>query len=62
VPAGILRAQGQNTIAITAWGLDTHAGLGWVQLVSLGIYASSLQVHNVDAPGYDPRLYSDATG
>jgi beta-galactosidase len=57
VPAGILRAQGQNTIGIAAWGLDTHAGLGSVQLVSLGTYASSLQVHNVNAPGYNPRLY-----
>ena len=59
VPAGILRGQGQNTIAIAAWGLDNHAGLGSVRLVSLGTYASSLQVHNVNAPGYSPRLYSD---
>ena len=31
--------------------------LGSVQLVSLGTYASRLQVHNVNAPGYNPRLY-----
>lgn len=53
VPAGILRGQGQNTIAIAAWGIDTNGGLGRVSLQSLGTYASSLEVPDVASPGYN---------
>ncbi|MGI5228121.1 glycoside hydrolase family 35 protein [Actinoallomurus sp. CA-142502] len=39
VPAGILRTDGENTIAIAAWGLDGSGGLGDVSLVREGDYA-----------------------
>lgn len=39
VPAGILRTDGENTVAIAAWGLDGSGGLGDVSLVREGDYA-----------------------
>ncbi|GHF70925.1 beta-galactosidase [Amycolatopsis bartoniae] len=36
LPNGILRTDGQNTIAIASWGADDTGGLGAVSLVNLG--------------------------
>jgi beta-galactosidase len=41
VPAGILRPNGRNTIAIAGWGLDPGSGLGRVSLVQLGNLATT---------------------
>jgi beta-galactosidase GanA len=58
VPNGILRADGQNTIAIAVWSEDgTTGGLGKVSLERYANLASSLRVHDVAAPRYDPRRY-----
>jgi len=58
VPPGILHPRGDNTIAIAAWGLDDAAGLGTVELTSLGTYATGLRIGDVTSPGYDPRRYA----
>ncbi|HKT05416.1 MAG TPA: beta-galactosidase [Rugosimonospora sp.] len=60
VPAGILRSDGRNTIAIAVWGTDAGGGLGSVSLESYGSEASPLRVADVDGPGYDPRVYPPA--
>jgi beta-galactosidase GanA len=58
VPAGILRDDGQNTIAIADWSLDeTTGGLDSVSLVAAGNQASPLQVRPVASPGYDAAVY-----
>jgi hypothetical protein len=59
LPSGILREHGHNTLAIAvttdnAGGGDTGGGLGAVKLVNLGTAASSLVVHDVDSPAFDP--------
>jgi hypothetical protein len=58
VPAGILRDDGQNTIAIADWSLDeTTGGLDSVSLAAAGNQASSLKVDQVVSPGYDAAVY-----
>ena len=53
VPPGILRARGQNTLAIAVWNEDASSGgLGRVSLEGYGNYATSLRVRDVDSPGY----------
>jgi beta-galactosidase GanA len=62
VPAGILNPDGQNTIAIADWGLDsTTGGLDQVSLVAIGNQATSLRVPAVASPGYNPRVYGPPT-
>ena len=59
IPNGILRTNGDNTIAIAVWNLDgSSGGLGSVSLTDYGSYASSLQVGTVASPGYDPHRYA----
>lgn len=58
IPNGILKPNGNNTIAIAVWNTDaTTGGLGTVSLESFGSYASPLQVATVDSPRYDHATY-----
>jgi beta-galactosidase GanA len=57
VPAGILREDGENTIAIADWSLNSvSGGLGAVKLVALGDQAGGVAVSDVDSPGYNARV------
>jgi beta-galactosidase GanA len=47
IPAGILRPEGDNTIAIAVWSTGTGGGLGTVSLQVYGSPASPLQVGTV---------------
>jgi NPCBM/NEW2 domain/NPCBM-associated, NEW3 domain of alpha-galactosidase len=65
VPAGILRTDGVNTLAIGVWNEDdSTGGLGAVSLDRYANLASSLTVRDVRSPGYRPRRYAlaPATG
>jgi beta-galactosidase GanA len=58
VPDGILNDNGQNTIAIADWGLDTTTGgLDSVSLVSAGTQSTSLNVAPVYSPSYNAAIY-----
>jgi beta-galactosidase GanA len=58
VPAGILNDHGQNTISIADWSLDdTTGGLDKVSLVAAGTQATSLDVRQVESPGYNASVY-----
>ncbi|HEY2042042.1 MAG TPA: beta-galactosidase [Jatrophihabitans sp.] len=58
IPNGILKPNGQNTIAISVWNTDgSTGGLGTVSLQSLGSVASALQVGAVNSPGYSASTY-----
>lgn len=58
VPAGILRQDGSNTLAIAVWGLDAvGGGLQRVRLVALGNQAGGVPVRPVASPGYDAAAY-----
>ena len=62
VPAGILNDQGDNTIAIADWGLDsTTGGLDQVSLVAAGNQATSLHVQQVSSPAYNAATYGQPT-
>jgi beta-galactosidase GanA len=62
VPAGILSTDGENTIAIADWGLDsTTGGLDQVSLVAIGDQTTSLRVPPVASPGYSARVYGPPT-
>jgi Beta-galactosidase jelly roll domain len=53
VPAGILRADGRNTLAIGVWDQDASTGgLGRVTLQRYANLATSLRVSDVSSPGY----------
>ena len=54
LPSGILREHGHNTLAIAVTSEEANVGLGNVKLVDLGTAASSLVVHDVDSPAFDP--------
>jgi beta-galactosidase len=53
LPAGLLNAHGDNTIAIASWSTAQDGGLGEVSLVAQGNYRTSLHVKNVAAPDYN---------
>jgi beta-galactosidase GanA len=54
LPTGILRANGDNTIAIAGWGADSTGGLGTVDLVPYFTVAGGVEVADVPSPAYDP--------
>ena len=59
IPNGILKTDGNNTIAIAVWNLDgSTGGLGTVSLADYGSYASSLAVNPVDSPRYNKATYA----
>jgi beta-galactosidase GanA len=56
VPAGIVRADGENTLAIAVWNEDRAAGgLGRVTLQRYANLATSLRVADVPSPPYRAR-------
>ncbi len=58
IPEGIINPRGTNTIAIAVWSRDgSTAGLGSVQLTTLGTFAGGVDVGAVTSPGYDPARY-----
>lgn len=62
LPAGILNTNGHNTLAISSWGLDnTSGGLGKIDLIAYGSYASPLTVGLVNSPGFTPAPSSSPT-
>jgi beta-galactosidase GanA len=53
LPQGLLRTDGQNTLAIAEWSLAGGAGgLGQVSLVPYEILRGGIPVQNVASPGY----------
>ncbi len=59
VPNGILRGDGENSVAIASWGEnDGTGGFGALSLVVLDNVLGGVPVPDVQAPGYDPRLYT----
>ncbi|HEX6452491.1 MAG TPA: beta-galactosidase [Trebonia sp.] len=62
VPAGILRDDGSNTLAIAVWGLNqAGGGLDSVSLVAAGNQAGGIPVTPVASPGYDAAVYGPPT-
>jgi len=58
LPAGILKLDGNNTLAIAVWGEDQRGGgLGQVSLVRYGSYAGGVPVVPVRAPGWSRATY-----
>lgn len=56
LPAGILRPQGDNTLALAVISPDAlPTGPGPVSRVVLGNQRGGVAVEEVDAPGFDPR-------
>ncbi|GAA4535747.1 beta-galactosidase [Amycolatopsis samaneae] len=59
IPNGVLNPHGANTIAIAVWNTDGETGgLGKVELVNHGSYASPLTVRQNASPGYDAHRYA----
>jgi beta-galactosidase len=53
LPQGILRPQGENTIALAVWSYDgTSGGLGQVALEPLGNHTTGIKIGNVSSPRY----------
>jgi beta-galactosidase GanA len=58
IPAGILRTNGSNTLAVAVWSEDGETGgLGTVKLEQYANLAGGVKVSNVASPAYDPRVY-----
>jgi hypothetical protein len=47
LPQGILRHNGENTIALAVWSYDATGGLGQVSLEALGNHTTSITVQDV---------------
>ncbi|MER7690327.1 beta-galactosidase [Streptomyces sp. NPDC097610] len=58
IPRGLLREQGENTIALAVWSTAAHAGPGTAKLVDLGSVAGGIDVGHVAAPSYDAASYT----
>ncbi|MFH9552964.1 beta-galactosidase [Streptomyces sp. NPDC017435] len=58
IPKGLLREQGNNTIALAVWSTEDGAGPGSVRLVGLGASAGGIKVATVAAPSYDAKTYA----
>ncbi|MFF0013234.1 beta-galactosidase [Streptomyces sp. NPDC005374] len=58
IPKGILREQGDNSIALAVWSNGKAAGPGSAKLVDLGATAGGIKVNPVAAPSYDPTTYA----
>ncbi|KAJ3561176.1 hypothetical protein NP233_g10355 [Leucocoprinus birnbaumii] len=53
LPAGILRRQSTNTLALSLWSLDgSGSKLGGLQLISDGTFSTSLQFRDYETPDY----------
>jgi beta-galactosidase GanA len=61
LPAGLLRTDGRNTLAIAVWNADgSTGGLGRVELEQYANHTTNLRVSDVDSPGYDPARFAVA--
>jgi beta-galactosidase GanA len=59
IPTGILKPNGENTVAIAVWNTDaTTGGLGKVSLESYGTRTSALSVADVNSPRYQRDRYA----
>ncbi|WP_328752734.1 beta-galactosidase [Streptomyces sp. NBC_00285] len=58
IPKGILREQGDNSIALAVWSNGKAAGPGSAKLVDLGATAGGIKVNTVAAPSYDAKTYA----
>ncbi|WP_406128738.1 beta-galactosidase [Streptomyces canus] len=58
IPKGLLREQGDNTIALAVWSTKAGAGPGSAKLVDLGASAGGIKVGTVAAPSYDAQTYA----
>ncbi|WP_329225296.1 beta-galactosidase [Streptomyces canus] len=61
IPKGLLREQGDNTIALAVWSTKAGAGPGSAKLVDLGASAGGIKVGTVAAPSYDAKTYAMPT-
>jgi beta-galactosidase GanA len=62
VPAGILKDDGSNTLAIAVWGMNqAGGGLDSVSLVAGGDQEGGVPVAPVASPGYNPAVYGAPT-
>ncbi|MEV3911426.1 beta-galactosidase [Streptomyces canus] len=61
IPKGLLREQGDNTIALAVWSTKAGAGPGSAKLVDLGASAGGIKVGTVPAPSYDAKTYAIPT-
>ncbi len=57
LPAGILKRNGRNTLAIARWATDS-SGLGAVRLVSQGSVAGGVPIADVPAPGWNAAAHT----
>ena len=57
LPAGLLRTDGDNTLALAVWSNDAAGGLGPVSLAAAGSSRGGVRVSDVRSPAYDPRRY-----
>jgi len=57
LPAGLLRAHGDNTLALAVWSNDAAGGLGPVSLAAVGAYRGGVPVAPVRAPSFEARRY-----
>jgi beta-galactosidase len=58
IPKGLLREQGENTIALAVWSTAGNAGPGTARLVDLGSVAGGIDVSTVAAPSYNAKTYA----
>ncbi|GGK69294.1 beta-galactosidase [Streptomyces flaveus] len=58
IPKGILREQGNNSIALAIWSTEAEAGPGTAKLVDLGASAGGVDVRPVAAPSYNAKTYA----
>ncbi|HEY6796684.1 MAG TPA: beta-galactosidase [Kineosporiaceae bacterium] len=63
LPNGILRPNGQNTLAIASWGTGTGVGprLGTVELTPYFTTLGGVRVNNVVSPPYRTATYAEAS-
>jgi beta-galactosidase GanA len=57
LPAGLLRNDGENTLALAVWSNDAAGGLGPVSLAAVASHRGGVRVSEVRSPPYDPRRY-----
>ncbi|MFF2937555.1 beta-galactosidase [Streptomyces mirabilis] len=58
IPKGLLREQGENTIALAVWSTADNAGPGTAKFVDLGSVAGGIDVGTVAAPWYHAKTYA----
>ncbi|SFF32085.1 Beta-galactosidase, domain 3 [Actinacidiphila alni] len=59
LPAGLLRPDGRNTLALAVWSNDDTSGLGRVSLVAQANLRGGVPVSPVASPAYDAHRYAE---